>query len=280
MVIIMRNLVELKDLAREEIFYIFELADKILKGEYNHFLSGKTVLLFFPSSSIRTRVTFEKGINLLGGHSILFDSEVLDKKEKIEDVIGYIGNWADAVIVRHNDIELMKEIATFSKIPVINAMTKVNHPCEIIADLYALSKLRNDYLEAKYLYVGPSSNIGLTWKEASDIFGFSFTQCSPSGYEMKATIVEHNITDAIRNKDIVLTDSLSKEQLKDFQDFQITCELMNLANENALLNPCPPFFRGEEVSEDAISSKYFVRYDFKKSLLEVQQAILVYLIMN
>lgn len=88
----MRNLVELKDLTREEIFQIFELADKIRKGEYGHFLSGKTVVLFFPNLSIRTRVTYEKGINLLGGRTILFDSDALEKKEKIEDVIGYLNN--------------------------------------------------------------------------------------------------------------------------------------------------------------------------------------------
>ncbi|MGB8453703.1 MAG: hypothetical protein WCD89_15435 [Anaerocolumna sp.] len=134
----MRNLIELKDLTREEIFQVFELADRIRQSEYSHFLSGKTVVLFFPGSSIRTRVTYEKGINLLGGHTILFDSDALEKKEMIEDVIGYLNNWADAIVVRHSDIELVKEISKYAKIPVINAMTKANHPCEILADLYAL----------------------------------------------------------------------------------------------------------------------------------------------
>ena len=276
----MRSLIELKDLTREEIFQIFELTDKIQQGEYSQFLSGKTVVLFFPSSSIRTRVTFEKGINLLGGHTILFDSDVLEKKEKIEDVIGYLNNWADAIVVRHGDIELVKEIAKYAKVPVINAMTKVNHPCEILTDLYALSKIRKDYMEAEYLYVGPSSNIGWTWIEASDLLGFSITQCCPAGYEMESTNTVYDIADAIMDKDIVLTDSLSKEQLQDFKGFQITCELMDKANDNALLNPCPPFFRGEEVAEDVIGSKYFVGYDFKKTLLEVQQAILVFTMIN
>jgi ornithine carbamoyltransferase len=238
------------------------------------------VVLFFPSTSIRTRVTYEKGINLLGGHTILFDSDALEKKEMIEDVIGYLNNWADAIVVRHNDIELVKEIAKYAKVPVINAMTKVNHPCEILADLYALSKLRKDYLKAKYLYVGPPSNIGRTWLEASDLLGFSFTECCPSGYEMESTNIVNDIAYAIMDKDIVLTDSLSEEQLQDFKDFQITFELMDKANDNALLNPCPPFFRGEEVADDVISSQYFVGYDFKKSLLEVQQAIIVFTMKN
>ncbi len=276
----MRKLVELKDLTREEIFQIFELTDKVRQDEYNHFLSGKTVVLFFPSSSIRTRVTYEKGINLLGGHSVLFDSDVLEKKEKIEDVIGYLNNWADAIVVRHGDIELVKKIAKYTKVPVINAMTKVNHPCEILSDLYVFSKLRKNFLEEAYLYVGPSSNIGRTWKDASDLLGFSITQCCPAGYEMESINIIYDIADAIRDKDIVLTDSLSKEQLQDFKDYQITCELMNKANNNSLLNPCPPFFRGEEVAEDVIGSKYFVGYEFKKSLIEVQQAIIVFTMIN
>lgn len=276
----MRNLVELKDLTKEEILQVFELADRIRQGEYIHFLSGKTAVLFFPSSSIRTRVTYEKGINLLGGHTILFDSDALEKKEKIEDVIGYLNNWADVIVVRHGDIELVKEIAKYARVPVINAMTKVNHPCEILTDLYVLSKTRKDYLEEDYLYVGPSGNIGQTWKEASDLLGFSITQCCPVGYEIESTKIVYDITDAIMDKDIVLTDSLSKEQLQDFKGFQITCELMDKANDNALINPCPPFFRGEEVTEDVIGSKYFVGYEFKKSLIEVQQAIIVFTMTN
>lgn len=276
----MRNLIELKDFTKEDILHIFDIADKIKQGEYRNFLSGQTVLLFFPLSSIRTRVTYEKGIFLLGGQTILFDSEVLNKKEKIEDVAGYLNNWADAVVVRHNDIELIKEIAKYSRVPVINAMTKVNHPCEIITDLYSLSKIRKDYLEAKYLFVGPCGNIGLTWKAASDLFGFSFTQCCPAGYEMKGGNIKHNILSAIKNQDVVLSDSLGKEQWKDFKDFQITRELMAMANDKAILNPCPPFYRGEEVTSDVINSKYFVGYEFKKSLLEVQQAIIIFTMIN
>ncbi len=276
----MRNLVELKDLTKEEIFQIFELTDKVKQEEYSHFLSGKTIVLFFPSSSIRTRVTYEKGINLLGGHSILFDSEVLEKKEKIEDVIGYLNNWADAIVVRHGDIELVKKIAKCASVPVINAMTQVSHPCEILTDLYVFSKIRKNFLEEEYLYVGPSSNIGRTWKEASDLLGFSLTQCCPAGYEMESTNISYDIEDAIRDKDIVLTDSLNKEQLHDFKDFQITCELMNKTNDNSLLNPCPPFFRGEEVAGDVIESKFFVGYEFKKSLIEVQKAIIVFTMIN
>lgn len=273
---IMKHLVRINDYTKEDVFNIFKIANGIEQGKYHNALQGKTVVLFFPNSSIRTRVTFEKGIFSLGGQPILFSSDVLDKKEDIKDVIGYLNNWADFILVRHNDIELIEEMTKYSKIPIINAMTSINHPCEILSDLYALSKIRKDFLRLKYIYVGPASNIGKTWAEAAKLFGFSFIQSCPKGYEIEDIVVEHNINKAINDSDIVLTDSLSKDKLIDFQDYQITVDLIKKANKNAVLNPCPPFFRGEEVSEDIIESKYFVGYEFKKSLLSVQQAIIIY----
>ena len=272
----MKNLIRLSDYSKDEIFKIFDLSDCIKKGEYKNYLKNKTIILFFPESSIRTRVTFEKGIYMLGGQSILFSSSTLDKKEKTEDVIGYLNNWADCIIVRHNNIELMDEMAKYTKIPIINAMSKINHPCEILTDLYSISKLRKDYLQSRYLFVGARGNIGLAWKEASELLGFSLEQSCPKGYEMDNVKVEHDILKAIINKDIVLTDPLGEEQLEDFKEYQVSKELMSKANENAIFNPCPLFFRGEEVSEDVIDSDYFVGYEFKKSLLEIQQAIIIY----
>ena len=91
-------------------------------------------------------MTFEKGIYLLGGQPILFPSDTLDKKEDYRDVIGYLNNWADLVIVRHKDISVLEKISQYSKAPVINAMTDINHPCEMVADMYALSKIRKDFI--------------------------------------------------------------------------------------------------------------------------------------
>ena len=109
--------------------------------------------------------------------------------------------------------------------------------------------------------------------------GFALSQCCGIGYEMDGVNVYHNINTAIRGKDIICTDSLSGEELNDFKDCQITKEIMDMANQNAILNPCPPFYRGEEVSDDAIQSKYFVGYEFKKNLLRIQQAIMIWCMM-
>lgn len=272
----MKHLIRLTDYTKKEIKEIFHIADEIQQGKYKDFLKGKTIIMFFPESSIRTRVTFEKGIYLLGGQTILFSPETLDKKEEIKDVTGYLNNWADGIIVRHKDISMLENIAQYAKIPIINAMTDINHPCEMLADMYSLSKIRADFTKDKYLFVGAKGNIGLAWKEASEVMGFSLEQCCPAGYEVPDIPVSYNLDDAICGKDIICTDSLSKDKLKDFTDYQITCQRMERANEDAILNPCPPFFRGEEVSEDVIDSRYFVGYGFKKYLLEIQQAVIIF----
>ena len=276
----MRNLIDLLHLRKEDIFEIFHIADEIQKGRFKNFLNGKSIVLFFPNTSVRTRVTFEKGIYLLGGQSILFPTETLDKKEKLEDVCGYLNNWADGIIVRHRNRDVVKELAHYSTMPVINAMTDWNHPCEIISDMYSLSKIRTDFTKDAYLFCGKSGNIGISWKEAASVLGFELSQCCPEGYEMEGVSVFRDIKEAVKGKDIICTDSLSGDIHGDFEHYQITKEIMDMANENAVLNPCPPFYRGEEVSKDAIDSDYFVGYQFKRCLLEIQQAIMIYCLMD
>lgn len=274
----MKSFIHLADYNANDIYDIFKMADEISEGKYKDILKGKSVVLFFPSSSIRTRVTFEKGIALLGGQPILFPTEALDKEEDLKDVCGYLNNWADVVIVRHKDIHVVEKMAKYSSVPIINAMTDSNHPCEILSDMYGLSKIRADFTKDKYLFCGMNGNIGLTWKAAADVMGFELSQCCGMGYEIEGIPIYYNIYEAIKNKDVVCTDSLPKSVIADFTDCQVTKGVMELANEGAVLNPCPPFYRGEEVSIDAIASPFFVGYEFKKCLLNVQQAIMGYCI--
>lgn len=274
-----KKLVFINDFSKEEIYEIFNLADKLKENKGTEkLLEGKTIVLFFPESSIRTRVTFEKGIQELGGKTVLFPPSALDKKEKIEDAIGYLENWADAVVVRHSDIEVVKSMAEYASIPIINAMTSENHPCEIITDLYALSKIYNDIENKKFLFVGAKGNIGNTWKKAAGLIGFELEQCCPEGYELENIKSYSNLEEAVLGKDIICTDSIPVKAKEEFKEYQITLQHMKKANVGAILNPCPPFYRGEEVSEDVINSDYFVGYEFKKPLLEVQQAIICYLL--
>ena len=179
----MKNFIRLTDYTANDIYDIFQLTDEVWQGKYKDILKGKSVVLFFPNSSIRTRVSFEQGIYLLGGHSILFPTEVLDKKEDLRDVCGYLNNWADIVIVRHKDIGVMEKLSAYLSVPIINAMTDVNHPCEILSDMYAISKMRKDFIKDKFLFCGKKGNIGLAWKEASDVLEFDVV-----GKDMKLII--------------------------------------------------------------------------------------------
>lgn len=270
----MNSFLRLTDFTKEELTEIFEIADSI--DTYKGFLEGKTIVMFFPASSIRTRVSFEKGIYLLGGQTILFDPATLDKKEDIADVCGYLQNWADAVVVRHKDIGMLEKMAGFMNVPVINAMTDVNHPCEMMSDLYSLSKIRQDFLTDKYLFVGADGNIGRAWKEASEAFGLSLAQCNPEKYMVPGVKRYENINEAVAGRDVICTDSLPASVLDEFRAYRVTKAIMGAANSGAVLNPCPPFYRGEEVSADAIESDFFVGYEFKKNLLRVQQAIIIF----
>lgn len=272
----MKHLIKLTDYTLEDLNNVFTLARAIKSGLYKNILIKKTILLFFPSSSIRTRVTFEKGIHLLGGQSILFPSDTFDNKEKLADVAGYLNNWADCVVIRHNSMELIKEFSEYSAVPVINAMTEENHPCEVLSDLFAISQIRKNYLNLHYTFVGTNSNIGKAWAEAAIAFGISFTHCCPQGYEIENSVAEHDMERAMEQSDIVITDSIPETLFSIYKPYQITESLMRRARPDALLNPCPPFTRGMEVSEDATNSDFFVGYEFKKSLLYIQLAIILY----
>ncbi len=272
----MRHMLRLTDFGAVQLREIFRIAGELPSGKYDGILRGKTAVLFFPSSSLRTRVTFEKGASMLGGQSILFPSETLDKREALCDVAGYLNNWADLLIVRYKNIAVLEELAKYAAFPVVNAMTDVNHPCEILTDLYALSGLRGDFVNDRFLFVGTDGNIGRAWKEAADVFGFELAQCCPEGYEIEGLTVYHDINEAILGRDIVCTDSLPASARESFEPFRITRSVMEKASPGALLNPCPPFYRGEEVSKDAIDSPFFVGYGFKKHLLEVQQAVMIW----
>jgi len=278
------NLLSIDDLSESQITEIFHLTDQLIKNKGIKPLKGKTFVLFFPESSIRTRITFEKGIKDLGGECILFPPESLGKREALEDVIKYIENWVDGVIVRHTDFSKIYELSTYTSIPIINAMTAQNHPCEILADFYSISKLKLNPKDLVYTFVGPASNIAKSWMNIAKVMNLKFKHVCKPGYEICKDTPNYKFYTELDNvlvsSDVILTDSLPEDLRTDdyINKYQITIERMKDAKPHAILNPCPPFFRNEEVSVDAISSDYFVGYQFKKNLIYVQQAIILYCI--
>lgn len=276
------NLITLKDLKPENIKEIFSIADSIDDGEFKGILKGKTVVLFFPETSIRTRISFEKGINELGGHQILFPSATLDKRESVKDVIGYIENWCDLAIIRHKEIDKLYEMGLNSNIPIINAMSYANHPCEILGDMYGFRKLRHDYKKLNYTFIGEAGNIANSYVNIAELLNLKLRHVCVEGNRIKEDDNNYFFTtdldSIVSNTDVFLTDPLPGELRNEeyYKEYQVTTTRLKKANPNCLLNPCPPFYRGEEVSKCAINSNAFVGYKFKKDLLKVQQAIIIY----
>ncbi len=278
------HLLEIKALTESQILDIYNLTSELKENKTTKRLDGKTFALFFPESSLRTRITFEKGIKELGGTCILFPPDTLDKREKLEDVMRYMENWVDGLVIRHSDLAKVKELASYATIPVINAMTAEDHPCEILSDFYSIAEIREDYRDLTYTFVGPASNITRSWMEIAKVMNLTFRHACASGHPFGEASKHYwfttNLEDALKGSDVILTDSLPGEYMNEdyIKKYQITMERMQLANKGAILNPCPPFFKDEEVSTEVINSDYFVGYGFKKNLLHVQQAIILYCI--
>lgn len=280
------HLLDIESLTSLQINELFELTRQLSSEKPAQLLKDKTFILFFPESSLRTRVTFEKGIRDLGGKYMMFPPETLDKREQSSDVIHYLENWADGVVARHSSYAKLVELSAHSSIPIINAMTARNHPCEILSDLYSISQIRDNYRELTYTFVGPAGNISRTWYEMAKVMNLTFNHVCTAGNALGPDTSNYtyitNLEDILPESDIILTDSLPGEFItaEYLNLYQITLERMKRTRPGALLNPCPPFYRNEEVSTDVIDSPYFAGFQFKKNLLYVQQAVLLYCLSN
>lgn len=270
----MKNLIHLSDYSIEDVENIFTLADELEKKQIPEALKGKTVAMFFPPKSVHMRLSFEKGIKLLGGNVVNFDSAILEEVQSVQDFVAYLNNWADVIIIRYHSTAFLEELSMYSSAPIINAMTDDSHPTEVLSDLYELNKMGSDSLSKSFLYVGPDNGVGKAWKEAADFFSLDFTQSAPEQYQLEDVPFERNLSKAIQEKDIIISSPIKNSQF--MKEYQINLPLLEQANKGAIFTPVAPFFRGGDVSDDAINSDYFVGHSFKSSLLEVGQAIILY----
>jgi ornithine carbamoyltransferase len=266
----MRHLLRLDDWTTAELAEVFLLADKYAAGDGPH-LDG-CAALFFPPSSLRTRVSFERGAALMGLQPITFPPETLDKPEALEDVAGYLASWVDVLVVRHPNMQVLEGLATSDALPVINAMTSENHPCEVLSDLYAISRTR-DPLHLRFLFVGADGNIARAWAEAARAFQLNLIQCCPVELATQGVRWTDDLDQAVAAADVILTDAPGAHSAE-LAPFMVMAAHLSRAPAGVQLALCPPFQRGREVSADAVRSSAFVGHGFKKSLLPVQQAIL------
>ncbi|MGO4678374.1 ornithine carbamoyltransferase [Microbacterium sp. 2MCAF23] len=266
----MRHLLSLSGLSRHDLSDIFARA-KSFEGGRGPIMDGAAAL-FFPASSVRTRVSFERGAAEMGLQPIVFPPETLDKDEDPIDVVGYLASWVDLLVVRHPDIEVLRGLAGAETLPVINAMTNVNHPCEVLSDLYALAQ-DADPFGLKFLFVGADGNIARAWWEAGVAFGIDIEQSCPAELRVPGMPWNEDLRDAMRGADVVITDGPGRDA-DALAPYRVTGELLDTAPDNVRFAPCPPFIRGREVSEDAVDHPSFVGYRFKRHLTTVQQAVM------
>ena len=292
----MKNLISINRLSKDEIFDLLDFTDELKikneKGIDYKPLAGKTVIASFPPTSLITRLSFETGIFQLGAQAINFPLN-FEGSYLVEDIVGYLNCWTDCLVIRYPDQQLTEKIAELTDFPVINAMSKKYHPCEILGDIHRIRELRKDLTSLKFVFIGNGANISNTWFEMAGRLDLNITQICPTGHEIskeifdfaaensKGTVeITNDLELGIKDADIVLTDGWpSGEGVEEkFKPYQINLELLKLANKDCIVNPCPPFTRGQEIAAEVINSEYFIGYRTKESLFHMQKAILAKLV--
>lgn len=263
-------MLSLRDWDAPELARFFELVDRYAAGAGPRF--DAAAAMFFPPSSLRTRVSFERGATLMGIQPIVFPPETLDKDEDALDVAGYLAQWADLMVVRHHDLGVLERLAAADALPIVNAMTSVNHPCEVLSDLYALSR-DAELSRLRFLFVGAAGNIAGAWSEAAQAFDLDIRQCCPAALRVPGMPWDDDLHRAMLTADVVITDGpgLHAEALV---PYRVTAELLDTAPRGVRMIPCPPFMREREFSTDVVAHRAFAGYGFKRSLMPVQQAVM------
>jgi len=267
------------------------------EGVINNSLLNKTLAMVFDKSSTRTRVSFEAGMTQLGGHALFLSNNdiQLGRGEPITDSAIVISSMVDAVMLRISSHEDIIEFSKHSNKPVINALSDLSHPCQILADLMTFQEQRGSINGKKVAWIGDGNNVCQTYMQAAEIFGFELTIASPNSYKPNQSFIESyqnninycsNPMDACKDADLVVTDvwtSMGKESEQKhresaFKGYQVDQKMMSVTNSDALFMHCLPAHRGEEVSADVINGKQSVVWDEAENRLHAQKALLLYLI--
>lgn len=301
----MKHLIDLIDLSLEDIEKLFALTEKLKKelkaGIPHPLLRGKTLGMIFSKSSTRTRVSFEVGMYQLGGYAIFLSSNdiQLGRGETIHDTAKVLSHYVDGIMIRtfkHSDV---LDLAKYGTIPVINGLTDLMHPCQILSDLFTIYEKKGKLKGLKLAYIGDGNNVANSLLQGCAITGMDISVASPRGYECDGTITEQarhaakksgskvllteDPEEAIRDADVVYTDtwiSMGQEaekelRLKVFTPYQVNKKLFSLAKEDAMFLHCLPAYRGYEVTEDVIDGPNSNVFEEAENRLHMQKAIMV-----
>jgi ornithine carbamoyltransferase len=294
-----RHFLSIPDFSQPELLAVFALAERMKRRDYKEKpLAGKTLGMIFAKSSTRTRVSFEVGAFQLGGHALFLSSRdiQLGRGEPIRDTARVLSRYLDGIMIRtfdHGDVE---ELARFGSIPVINGLTDLLHPCQVMADLLTVREALGGWDGKVVAWVGDGNNMANSWINAAGSLGFELRLACPKGYQPNAEILERNrskarITlttepeEAVHGAHVINTDvwaSMGQEEEQEqraraFQGYMVTGNLMKLADPGAIFLHCLPAHRGEEVSEDVIEGPQSRVWDEAENRLHVQKAIMAVL---
>ena len=296
-----KDLISIKNLSKQEIYKIFNLATQLKKEQkqsksHNHLLTGKTIAMLFEKPSLRTRMTFEVGMYQLGGHAVYerLIGEKIGDREAVQDVAGNLERWVDGIVVRTFSHQNVTDLAKFANVPVINALTDLLHPCQILTDMFTILEKKGRLDGIKVAYIGDGNNICNSWMYGAEKTDIILKIACPEGYEppqdmtTKELFITHNPEEAVKDSDIVYTDawaSMGQESEKEmrnkvFRAFQINKKLLSNANPDVLIMHCLPAHRGEEITDEVIDSPNAIVFDEAENRLHVQKAVLSLLLRN
>jgi ornithine carbamoyltransferase len=299
-----RDLLNFADWSRQELDSILRLARDLKKkqkqGLMHRLLEGKGLGMLFEKPSLRTRVTFEAGMVQLGGHAVfLSPTEVqMGVRETPEDCARSLSRWVDMIVVRTFAQATLEEMARAASVPVINALTDLYHPCQVLADCLTLLEHKGKLAGLKVAFVGDGNNMVHSWMEAAEKIPFSFALACPKGYEPNRNIearvkgnganvtVTHSVKDALHGADVVYTDvwtSMGQEwdvaaRLKAFHEYQVNDRVLAMAKKDAVVMHCLPAHRGQEITDEVLESPQCIAFDQAENRLHAQKAIMVWLL--
>ena len=299
-----KHYLQFKDLTREEYDYLFQRTAWI-KGQFKSYqkywpLTDRTLVMIFEKASTRTRLSFEAGMQQLGGSAIYLNTRdsQLGRGEPVEDAAQVISRMSDVVMIRTFEQEIIDRFAANSRVPVINGLTNEYHPCQIMADIYTYIEQRGPIQGKTVAWIGDSNNVCNTWLQAAEVLDFNVHVSTPPGYEVEPERAGLYGTDhyeqfadpmeAAQGADIVTTDvwtsmgfeAENEERLKAFHDFQVDRDMMRAAREDAIFLHCLPAHRGEEVTAEVIDGPQSFVWEEAENRLHVQKALMEFLMLG
>ena len=292
-----KDLLTIEDLTAEEIQYIFRLTAGLKDGSIQRSLRGKTIAMVFEKASLRTRMTFEVGMNQLGGHAIYLTKQDIDLggRESVGDVARNLERWVDGIVARTYKHETIAELARNASVPVINALSDRAHPCQALTDFYTVVEAKGDVANRRIAFVGDGNNVCTSLVLLAATLGVELAVATPSGYRPNAEITASTnaritFTDdpfeAVEGADVVYTDvwvSMGDEaeeakRLDVFAKYQVNAALMKAAKPDAVVMHCLPARRGQEITDEVIDGPQSIVFDQAENRLHVQKALLVSLL--